>query len=150
MNKLERLTDEVTANGIDIVDGHFSRTKKTACLHKDGYYKAIVLDKFQIETPAEELSLLAEEYAHYETGGLYMVEATYNMPIGRINRIAYEGRAKRHAIKKHLPFKRLKDTIQMRKPCDDWELAEELGFSVEFVREAVKYYTESQELNLEE
>ena len=138
MDPLEELYDEVQEKGIEVIDEHFSETKKGACLHSEDY-SVILIDRPRIETRAEERVILQEEYSHYETGGLYLIEATCNTAIGRRNRIIAEGRARRHMIEKLLPFEALKAV------CKAWryskeELAEHFDVTEELVGMAYELY----------
>lgn len=85
LTRLECLYDEAVNSHIEIIDHHYSDTKKGACLYDENYYKVIALDKPAIESVDEECTVLAEELAHYDTGSLYFLDATYNMPIYRSN-----------------------------------------------------------------
>ena len=138
MDALEELYDEVEKKGIEVIEEHFSDTKKGACLHSEGY-SVIVLDKRRIETKAEERVILQEEYSHYETGGLYLVEATMNTAVGRINRIIAEGKARRHMIKKLIPHEELKEVCVMRR-LNNEELAEHFGVTEGVVEAAFELY----------
>lgn len=140
MTALERLHDIVYESGINIVDSHFSATKKAACLC-DRDCKLIIMDMEQIPTIAEETAILSEEVGHHKTGSLSMINATFNMPIRRINQIKGEGMAKRWAIKYVLPFDDLREAIS----CgyrETEELAEYLNLPQWFVENAVHYYVE--------
>lgn len=147
LSDLEILYEDIENAGIFVYNFHVSETKKAACLYIDSI-KSIAMDKPQITTSAEEYVILAEEFAHYETNALYFVEATSNTPIGRRNRIACEGSAKRYAIKKLLPFDKLEEAI-----CDGisatWELAEYFNVTEDFIRDAMKYYFEQCGMSLE-
>jgi len=142
MTRLERLYDDVHTDCIDVHDYHFSYTKKAACMKFDDC-ATIVLDRAAIDSNAEEMTLLAEEYAHYETGALQMIEATYNAPNARINRIAEEGRAHRYAINKHIPFDEMTvifDRCVYADGLDIYEFADKLDITPEFAKQAIEYY----------
>ena len=86
---------------------------------------------------------MAEEHAHYETGALYVVDATYNMPTARINRIIAEAQAQRHAIEKHIPFDELKlafGNFVYADGLDIYQLAEHFEVTPGFVQKAIEYY----------
>ena len=139
ISEIESLEDEIYNDGIDVIDAHFSPTKKAACLHKEDVYKAIVIDMSAIDGHAEEFCVLAEEYSHYEAGMLYFLEATINMPNDESNRLYCEAQAKRHKILKYLPFERIQEAVDSG--CNnEYELAEEVGRTVEFVLEAIEFY----------
>ena len=137
MSKLDRLYGSAFASNINIVNGHFSKTKKAVCLASKTA-KNIVMDMSAIHTQAEELTILAEEVGHFETGALYVISSTYNTAVARSNRVKYEAQAKRWAIKEVLPLSEIKFAIA--NAGNDWEAAEHCGVTVEFYREAVEYY----------
>ena len=139
ISAIESLEDEIYNDGIGIVDAHFSPTKKAACLHKEGVYKGIILDISKIESHKEWRALLVEEYSHYDSGALYFLESTINMPNGRSNRIYCEAKAKRHKIEKYLPFEHIQKAVD--DGCrSDYELSEVLGWPLPFVLEAIAHY----------
>ena len=142
MTDLENLYDEIHEDGIEVNDFCFSKSKKAACF-KQGVYESIILDKSKIESSVEEFCLLAEEHAHYETGTLEFITATCNMPTARINRIIGEGKAQRHFITKHIPFKKLTADFHRfvyADGLDIYELAEHLNVTPEKAKEAIEYY----------
>lgn len=106
-----------------------------------GKNQSIAMDRQHIISSAEEYTVLAEEFAHYETDALYLIEATANTSIGRLNRIACEARAKHDAIKKLLPFDELKEAMH-NGISESWEIAEHFDITEGFVREALEYYFE--------
>ena len=144
MTRLEKMYDELYQSDIAVNDYHFSYTKKAACV-SDGNMNTIILDHSAIENSAEELTLLAEEQAHYETDTLYTIDEDYNSPQARFNRIAAEGRAKRHAINKHIPFDEMAETFEKfvyADGLDIYELAEYFDVTPEFMKRAIKLYHE--------
>lgn len=145
---LDMLYDEANDNNIDIVDYHFSDTKKAMCIHEENCFKAIALDKPQITSTAEEKTLLCEELSHYETGNLYFIEATADMPNGKVNKMIHEARTKHHAIKKYLPFDKLRDTLHSGY-TEIYEIADYLELTESFVKSAITYYTKNCGLSFE-
>jgi hypothetical protein len=139
MTKLERLYDIANKRNIAIVDAHFSNTKKAACLHSNDV-KAVVLDKPQIASNAEEHALMAHEMGHYETGALYLLEATYNTPIYRSNRIKCEARARSWAITHTVSPEDIQCAIEKGNGDID-EMAEYCEVTTEFLQRAIEYYT---------
>jgi Zn-dependent peptidase ImmA (M78 family) len=137
LTDLEKLYDEIENDGVDVVDAYFSGTKKAACLHSDEY-KAIIMDMPQISGAAEERCVLAEEYAHYETGATYYIEATHNSPTGMINRMKYEAKAKRRAIERLLPFDEMKAALKAG--YYEYELLEHFGVTSDFLQDAFELY----------
>lgn len=149
MTKLERLYDLAYERNIVINDFHYSDTGKGMCVH-DGDYKSIALDMLAFETSGEECAVLGEELGHYETGTLYLLEATINSPIYKSNERWCEGKAKTWKIKELLPFNELKEAYNRYRYLDDviWELSEYFGFPEDFICEALEYYTERRGLSL--
>ena len=144
VTKLEKLYDELHDSNITVNDYHFSYTKKAACVKTSGL-DTIILDRPAIENSAEELTLLAEEHAHYETGALYTIGADFNFPQARFNAIAAEGKAGRHAINKHVPIEEM--TVEFEKcvyadGLDIYELADRLDVTPELTKKAITYYHE--------
>lgn len=138
LSPLEKLYDKALESNISIYKFHVSKTKKAACLHNDGY-KAIALDKPRIESAAEEKVLLAEELGHYETGSIYLIEATYNTPLARANRENGEAKARRYATKETLAPAEIQKAIDSG--CyNDYEIAEYCDVPIDFLRDAFKYY----------
>jgi len=142
MTRLEKLYDELHTENITVYDYHFSKTKKAACF-KDGEHETIILDRAAVYNSAEEYSLVAEEYAHYETNSLYELNPDFNESYSRMMRIAAEGKAKRHAITRHIPFEKM-DAVFERfvyaDGLDIYELAEYFEMTPEFAIKAIEHY----------
>ncbi|MCL2049813.1 MAG: hypothetical protein FWG87_13920 [Defluviitaleaceae bacterium] len=142
MDKLCHLYEFATDNQIQIVNRSFSETKKAACLHlKPAKY--IVLDKAAISGKAEELAILSEEVGHYETGALYVIESTYNLPVARSNRIKYEAQARNWAINNYCSPAEIERAAELEKTADSGDghaIAERCGVTVEFLCKAVEYH----------
>jgi hypothetical protein len=144
MTKLESLYSTVYDGGVDVVDYHISDTKKAVCIYSMPT-PTIVLDVDAIKTSAEETTLLAEGYEHFEVGALYFVETAYNTPLARSNRIAAEGRAERHAIRRLVPWAKLSESLPKcvyAEGLDVFELAEEFEVTPEFIKSALRYYVD--------
>lgn len=138
MTKLEKLYGFAHGSNINIVDAKFSQTKKAACMG-NGAYKNIIMDKSAITSTNEEASILAEEIGHFETGALYTIQATYNMPIARSNRIKYEAKAKRWAITNYLPVDEIEKAVS-HAAGDKYLAAEYCQVTAEFLDKAVEHY----------
>lgn len=138
MDKLSSLHGYAFDNEINIVDFHFSKTKKAACLHMRPN-KHILIDKKSIESWNEEGSILAEEIGHYETGALYVIESTCNSPIARSNRIKYEAKAMHWAYQYYLPPEDIQNGIDYG-GNDEHVIAEFCQVTVEFLQNAITYY----------
>lgn len=138
MTQLEQLYDLASGHRIHIHEYHLSETKKAACI-KYGDYKAIALDKPCINNAAEEIALLAEEIGHFETGSLYFLEATSNMPLARSNRMKCEAKAKRWAYQRVLPCNLILEAIEYGAE-NDYEVSEYCNVPIKFLREALIAY----------
>jgi len=101
--------------------------------------KAVILDKLLITSKAGEGALLSEEIGHFETGALYVIDATYNLPVSRSNRIKYEAVARHWAYRVHLPALGIEAAVESE-GTDEWSIAEWCQVPVWFLREAVEYY----------
>jgi hypothetical protein len=138
LTKLESLYNHAIKNNIEIINPHFSSTKKSAYIYDNGY-KNILLDKSQIDSSEEELMLLAEEIGHYETGSFCFIEATYNTDLERLNRSKGKALAKRWAIEKIIPPEKINKAI--KNMCyEDYEIAEFCGVRLDYLREALRIY----------
>ena len=138
MTKLDSLYEFARDNTIDIVQASLLHKKKAMCMFIKPD-KVIFLNKAAIETKDEEVSILAEEIGHFETGALYMIRSTYNTPIARSNRIKYEAKAKRWAIKKCLPPQEIEKAFK-HVGSNYHAVAEHCNVTVEFLRTAIEYY----------
>ena len=138
MNKLDNVYAFADECSIDIVDDKFSNTKKAVCMHITPD-KVIFIDKPSVESDCEEVSILAEEIGHFETGALYIITSTHNTPIARANRIKYEAKARHWAFKKYLPPHEIAQAIE-HEGSDDYAIAEYCSVTVCFLRDAIEYY----------
>jgi len=139
MTKLESLYEFASESAVSIVNESFSKTKKAACIHLKPD-KLIVLDIAAIESKEEEIVLLAEECGHYETGGLYVIEATYNTAIARSNRIKYEGMARRWTYKRLLKPDEIEAAVKLDGSFGDHAVAARCSVTVDFLHKAIEYY----------
>ena len=138
MDKLDFIYDFATNNDVSVINREFSPTKKAACLHIKPL-KLIVLDKSKIETRVEEGEILAEEMGHYETGGLYIIESTFNSPVARNNRIKYEAQARHWAYRAYLSVLEIEEAVKKESP-EEWAIAELCQVTVDFLRKAIEYH----------
>ena len=139
MGKLDDLYEFAEECDIDIVCRKFSHTKKAACMHLKPH-KIIILDMSAIENESEEVSILAEEIGHYETGSLYVIESTHNTPIAQSNRMKYEANAVHWGYKKYLTPEEIEQAVKQEGAAGDYAIAEYCGVTVDFLRRAIEYY----------
>ena len=137
LTKLEKLEDYVYDCDIHIHNAHFSKTKKAACIGRQ--YKNIILDKQAIESNAEEGMLLAEELGHYETEGLFVMNADVNSVYSRFNRGKQEVKARHFSYMMYISASDIRRAAEW---CgrDDYAIAEYMEVSVEDLRKAIRYY----------
>jgi len=142
LTKLEHLENLAYKRDIHIHNFTFSKTKKAACYHElDGVseYKAILLDKPNIQNDIEKILLFAEEIGHFETHSLYLIEATANSPIARSNRLKHEAKAKRWAIKYLIPKNEIQRAFDNH--CKtDCEVAEYCDVDLDTLYKAIEIY----------
>ena len=138
MDKVTKLYAKAFEADINIFNEYFHKTKKAACLHKRPF-KNILIDKSKIESTCEEGILLAEEIGHYETGALYLMEDTFNMPVARSNRIKCEARAKHWSYEHYLSSDEIIHAIKSI-GWNENEVAEQCEVTVEFLYRAIEYY----------
>ena len=142
MTRLDYLHNLATSESIHIHNYSFSNTKKAVCYHEkldDFEHKAILIDKQRIETSAEEVEVLSEEIAHYQTDTLYYLNETINHPLHRQNIKKMEARAKQQAIENAITAKEIQDAINLGY-TDEYEIAEECGITVNLLRNAFNLY----------
>ena len=135
--KLEHIQDQLHHRNIQVHNFAISQTKKAVCLDDSGY-KYIALNKPALESPAEELVILAEEFGHFETGALYAITATSNTAVARSNRIKFEGRALHWAYRSLLPPAEIEHAVRLC--ATPWDAAEHCQVTEEFLQNAIKYH----------
>ena len=137
MTTLETLYEHADKNDITVDEYNFSDTKKAACM--SFYGDRIILNRDGIETPDEETVLLAEEIGHFATGGFHHAEATMNAPTAKLNRRRAETQARKWAVMKLLPFKKLQAAVDEGITCIR-ELAEHFDVTVDFIKQAIELH----------
>lgn len=131
LNIKEQLEQVAYNELIDIDNYEISFTKSFIVERPSGYY--IAIDRKQIESDAEEATLLAHELGHYFTGYLY----NRITPLQTKERCEY--RANAWAIKVLCPVKKLRQTINSGCHTID-EIASELELPEATVIQALKLY----------
>jgi len=143
MTRLEKLQNKIHNDGIIVNEYSFNTNQKAACMEYDDY-KTIAIDRAAIRGSAEELVVVAEEYAHYATGALYDVCPKSNESHARFIRMMAEGQAHRHAMHTQVPFDEMKEVLTKYMYYDgdiDMDgLAEHFEVTYEFVKQAVDHY----------
>jgi len=115
------------------------------CIHIENY-KSIALDKKEIKSKIEETEILAEELGHYETGGLYAIEATYNQQLKQNNIIYFEAKAKKWKIKRLLPYFELQKALN-KGIHEVYALSEYFNLSEIFIKDAINLYEAENKIN---
>ena len=138
MDKLAGLYAIAFESDINIVNFHFSETKKAACLYRRPH-KNILLDKSLINSSHEEGAILSEEIGHFETGALYRISSTYNTPVARSNRIKFEAQARHWAFKTYLPPDEITKGIE-HAGHNLFDVAEHCQVTAFFLKRAIDYY----------
>jgi len=141
MTKLEQLRQEISDNSIALDEFCLPHSVSISHMDDNGDYY-IAIDKARIASSAEEEVRLLHEMGHCKTGSFYCRHSTHE------RRERLEARANRWAIRKRLPIDILRQTIKARRPRNNYELADELGLTLDFVYEAIRYYTETWGLDL--
>jgi len=138
LSKREMLENIARANDIHIINGHFSRTKKAACVKTD--YNLIIQDKAAYDVQADEDEDLSEEVGHYVTGSLYPFVADYNSPLARSNRMKCEGvaRAWKHSF--YFPVEDVERAFKSEGAFGIHAVAEYLQGIVEGLEKAIEYH----------
>ena len=137
LTELEALYQDAYDNDINVINVHFSPTKKAACLC--GVADNILLDKERIETDAEEAEHLIHELIHIKSGSLYFLTEASNAPNEKVIRQKAEARTRRDTVLELLPPEELQDAIYSE-GAEFWRIAEYCGRTVEFVIEAFELY----------
>lgn len=98
---------------------------------QDGDNCFIAIDPFRLVSACDEKVKLAHELGHCQTGSFYSLDI----------RQKHENRADKWAIRQLVPAEELKQAVKDGF-TEPWELAERFGVTEEFMRKAMRYYTE--------
>ena len=131
MTNLEKLYDMAYKEKVPIL--YTSVAESKSMIARDDEICLIALDRDKINSSSEERVCLMHELGHHQTDSFCNVKSTKD------ERARFEFRANRWAYINHLPFADIQKMVDQGY-CMDYEIAEELGFTVEFVRGAVEYY----------
>jgi len=139
MDKLNNLYEFAFEQGINIINGKYSNTKKAVCMGR-GQHKNVILDKQSIISKAEEVDVLSEEIGHFETGALYTLQATHNTPVARSNRMKCEGMAKAWAYDRYCAPCEIETAFEQEGSYGDNAVAEYCSVTVDFLHKAIEYH----------
>jgi Zn-dependent peptidase ImmA (M78 family) len=127
----ENLLLEAEKEGLEVYEHKFATARlKGLCVNN-----VITLNSSSVETNAEKLCILAEELGHYHTthGNILDQNNTTNRK--------QERRARAWAYERFVSLKRLIEASNQGIK-NRYELAEFLGVSEGFIKEAIQYYKE--------
>ncbi len=135
MKNLEDLYDDLLENHVELfkVDFDLPAEADGVIMKCSGRY-GIFLNRAKIRTRAQEKVAVAHEMAHFYYEEFYSPRADQSV----VRRA--ETKADRMTVEILLPFADLKRAI-FAGYTTPWDLAEELGVTEEFVRQAYDYYT---------
>ena len=119
---------EAEADGVDV---HFIKMEEQASLSVPGH---IAIDIAKLPTTAEEATAAAHELGHINTGSFYNIHSICD------NHRKCENRADRAAIQRYIDKEELLYLLK-RGINQLWELADHFGFTEDFIKKAVCYYT---------
>lgn len=131
MKKLDELYNHAEKRGIAVLSFDFERIKSLSVC-EDGFY-SIGIDPMQLETHADELSTLAHEVGHCETGSFYSIGNPHDL------KARHEYRADRWAADFLCPKRRVISAIAGGE-CEVWQLAEHFSVTEDFMRRALSLY----------
>ena len=137
VTKLEQLEDFAFNQDVTVLNDVSTSDHKGSTMFANGQ-AVIFLNSASIANDAEKTCTLAEEIGHVQTGTSLECEAylqpEYARWLKRRNLIL----ATRWAIQRLLPYEQIQDALD--EGNDEFEIAEELNVSVEFLRLAFEYY----------
>lgn len=135
MNNLLLLYKYAEEHDIDVDLFCMEKVESMSAKLSDGSC-AIAIDPIKLKGEYDEVSKLAHELGHCETGSFYCKYA----PLDERGRC--EERAKRWAIKKLIPLEELEEAI--KKCCvNTYELSEYFCVPEKMICDAIKYYTQA-------
>ena len=128
MNMYERLQDQACADGIDVMDYHFSSERI-----KGLYCNGSIAIRHDIPTQAEKSCVLAEELGHYYTTTGNILEQSV-----AANR-KQELRARAYGYNLRIGLRGIVAAYEAG--CQNqYEIAEHLGVTEEYLIDALEYY----------
>ena len=134
MTKLERLYQIIKRDDILLYYGDVGIAPAVTIRDGGDYY--IAVDANRVTTPKAELSVLAHELGHIQTGALYCPGESLEQ------KRRMECRAERWAIEQLIPLSELKAAIRAGETTP-WALAEHFDVSEPLMRQALQYYQEA-------
>jgi len=139
VTKLEGLENFAYQNDIDIVSDYAQTERKGYCMTTADNQSAIFLNDYSIHGSHERTSVLAVELGHIQTGALLDCESYLDSHFARWVKLKNKILAKRWAFAEILPAEQIQAALN-RCPSSNWELAESLGVSEEFLQSAMTFY----------
>lgn len=124
-DKLTCLYAEMQEKGITIEDYPQQRTKGTTLHNADGY--GVFINTQAMETTAEEITVLAHEYGHCETGTTHAVCSSVDLVE------KHENKADKWAARRLIPLEEYEEAIA-KGYTEVWQLAEYFDVTEDFIR----------------
>ncbi|MCO5387845.1 MAG: hypothetical protein NHB14_20980 [Desulfosporosinus sp.] len=127
----DSLVSELEKEGVEVIEHKFCNSAL-----KGLYFDNVIAINFKVRmTEKEKTCILAEEYGHYRT--------SYGNILNQKNvtNIKQEKRARNWAYKKLVPLEKLVDAYEAG-VCNRYDLADFLGVTEDFLKDAIKHYHE--------
>lgn len=124
-DKLTRLYAEMQEKGIVVEDYPQQRTKGTTLYNADGY--GVFINTQAMETTAEEITVLAHEYGHCETGTTHAICSAVDLVE------KHENKADKWAARRLIPLEKYEEAIA-KGYTEVWQLAEYFDVTEDFIR----------------
>jgi len=139
MTKLEHIENRLHSNNVALYEFAIDDSIK-AMSHIIKGRRSIALNRGALHDRADEVSVLAEELGHFETGALYAITPDFNMPIVKSNRVKLEGIAKSWAYQEYCTPEEIESAFDKEGEYGDGAVAEHCGVSVIFLHRAIDYH----------
>ena len=131
---------------INVVNYHFSPTKKAASMAARGF-REILLDKPVISGTEEECELMMEEVGHLQTDTLAPILTSFNEADARAERLHAEGKQSLQTVKRFIPIADLQALLATPFEVTLDDMRRHFGVSAAVLDRALSYYTETGQLN---
>lgn len=132
MKNLNELYELASNNEIDVYSFDLPINKSISIMDDTGDCY-IAIDAMQIQSVADEKSILAHELGHCILGAFYNKDSTADI------RSRYEARANRWAFKNLIPKNEIIEAVNIGYK-ESWELAEYFDVPEWMVKKAAEYY----------
>ena len=130
-----QMYEDLDRLGVDVVD--LKLKANVAIAFFDDF---LVIDRTKCKTSAEERTVLAHEAGHYLSGAFYLAYSPYEV------KEQAEHKALAASYEKYLPPDKIEAAIRSGY-TEPWQLAEFFDFDEEYVKAALRYWTECRGVN---